>query len=317
MQLSHTVGGMDVLAAYRAFLSVHERSSFTLGAAVAGVPQSAASRRIAALETHLGERLFDRTSRRVALTPFGRQILPAAENLVRLADALDDDIERARQRPFRLALPETCAPRDLALVVADARARDLRLDIRLAPPAERTELARILDVRAALTAVAPEAAHWRVPLGLAAARAAGGSDEADRADGADEEPLYVETLRGGRARRDVPARRIWIQPEDDVPHIRDRMTRLASASGLPPAQVPVALDLVGAVAEVLVSADLLLCSRLQAEQLDLHWRPIGELHLQRTYGVVASRREDGAAIRALHAPLAACLGARPADADAA
>ena len=54
--------------------------------------------------------------------------------------------------------------------------------------------------------------------------------------------VYLETLRIGRA-ASGPARRIWIQPEDDVPHIRDPLTRLRDAVGLRPAQLVAAADL--------------------------------------------------------------------------
>jgi DNA-binding transcriptional LysR family regulator len=46
---------MDLVASCRVFVHVGERGSFTLGAAAARVPQSVASRRIAALEEHFGE----------------------------------------------------------------------------------------------------------------------------------------------------------------------------------------------------------------------------------------------------------------------
>jgi len=67
---------MDLIGGCRAFVCVSETGSFTEGAAVAGIPQPVASRRIAALERHLGERLFDRSTRRARLTPFGRDMLP-------------------------------------------------------------------------------------------------------------------------------------------------------------------------------------------------------------------------------------------------
>src|SRR5690349_18482756 len=72
----------DLLSACEAFVSVAEHESFTAGAVGAGVTQSVASRRIAALEAHLGGRLFERSSRRVALTAFGRSVLPGATRLV-------------------------------------------------------------------------------------------------------------------------------------------------------------------------------------------------------------------------------------------
>ncbi|MQS10540.1 helix-turn-helix domain-containing protein, partial [Streptomyces alkaliphilus] len=60
---------MDLVEACRAFVYVSERNSFTVGAAAAGVSQSVASRRVAALERHLGRSLFERGSRRTTPTP--------------------------------------------------------------------------------------------------------------------------------------------------------------------------------------------------------------------------------------------------------
>ncbi|RCV51721.1 LysR family transcriptional regulator [Marinitenerispora sediminis] len=287
---------MDMVGACRAFVSVSERGSFTLGAAAAHIPQPVASRRIAALEKHLGARLFDRSTRRATLTPFGRDMLPSARRLVQLAEAMEYDAERARLAPVRLAVPDICATRDLARLDVEARRRGLRLDFHPAPPERRTELLRSQQVRAAITGVPQDEGYWAVPLGLASAA----------------EPrvrtVYVETLRAGRA--DAARRRIWIQPEDDVPHIRDRLMRVRDTAGLRAGQVAVATALTGAAAEVLGSADFLLCSRGQAAELGLHWRPTGEVSLARGYDVAAATADDAERLRAhLRDGIARCLGA--------
>ncbi|GGP50170.1 LysR family transcriptional regulator [Saccharothrix coeruleofusca] len=289
---------MDVIAACKAFVAVSGHGSFTVGAAAARIPQSVASRRVAALEKHLGVELLTRSSRSVALTPFGREVLPSARRLVELAEALEHDAAQARLRPFRLAVPEVCGPRPLAALVAGARAHDLNLDPRPAAPRRRAELARTLEVRAAVVAVPPDDGAWRVPLGLAG-----------HTDPGDAPAIYLESLRAGRAERTARRRRVLIQAEDDVPHVRDRVRRLGHAVGLQPAQVVVAGSLVAAVAEVLASDDLLLCARGQAEELGLHWRPVGELDAARGYDVTARSREDGRRVRALPpALIGRCLG---------
>ncbi|MGO4420144.1 LysR family transcriptional regulator, partial [Streptomyces sp. MCAF7] len=112
---------MDLVGACRAFVSVSERGSFTVGAAAARMSQPVASRRIAALEERLGEQLFERTSRRAVLTPFGRDMLPAARQLVLAADVLEHEAEAAKRKPWRLAVPGICSTVDLARLVADAR----------------------------------------------------------------------------------------------------------------------------------------------------------------------------------------------------
>ncbi|MBV7701957.1 LysR family transcriptional regulator [Nocardia nova] len=288
---------MDMVAACKAFVAVSGLGSFTAGAAAAQIPQSVASRRIAALERHFGARLLERTSRTATLTSFGRDMLPSARRLVEAAEALAEHAERARQRPFRLALPATCGPVPLAALIAECRAAQLRLEPEPADPARRAELTRTHEVRAAILAVPADRGVWRVPLGLA------------DTTGPHSAPIFLETLRvlrlsGGQRRRGV-----WIQPEDDVPHIRDRITRLRDSLGLRPAQVEVAPSLVTAVAEVLDGTDLLLCSPAQAAELGLHWRPIGEVELARGYDIAAGSREDAERVRALGAePIGRCLG---------
>src|ERR1700759_4399406 len=156
---------MDLLAACRVFVSVGERGGFTLGAAAARVPQPVASRRIAALEAHLGERLFDRSTRRAALTPFGGDMLPPARRLIQLAEALEYQAEQARLRPLSLAVPETCPVRALAELNAAAQEQGIMLEFRAAGPADRAELLATAQVRAALIAVPAADAAWTVPLG--------------------------------------------------------------------------------------------------------------------------------------------------------
>ncbi|MGW4725512.1 LysR family transcriptional regulator [Streptomyces sp. NPDC004291] len=288
---------MDLVAASRAFVSVGEHGSFTVGAAAAGMSQPVASRRVAALEEHVGERLFERTSRRAVLTPFGRDLLPSARALVRAADVLLHEAETARRRPWRIAVPAVCGTVALARLVADARALGIALDLRAAPPAERRDLVRTRQVRAAVLAVPSDEAVWSVPLGVATA-----ADPGARR-------FWLESLRVGRT-DPGPARRLWIQPEDDVPHVRDPLVRLRDAAGLRPAQFAAATDLTDAVADVLYGDDLLLCSPVQAAELGLHWRPMGEPAPARGFALSAADGGDPAGtVSRLGRALARCLGA--------
>ncbi|MEV0267043.1 LysR family transcriptional regulator [Streptomyces sp. NPDC050617] len=289
---------MDLVGACRAFVGVGEHGSFTVGAAAVRMSQSVASRRIAALEERFGEQLFERSSRRVVLTPYGRELLPAAREVVRASEALLHEAEAAKHRPWRLAVPGTCSIAALARLVAEARGHGVTLDLRPAAPARRRELVHSQQVRAALLAVPPDEATWSVPLGLATA----GEDP-------DVKRVYLETLRIGRASLGPP-RRVWLQQEDDVPHIRDPLTRLRDALGLRPAQLVAAPDLTTAAAEVLCTHDLLLCSPAQAEELALAWRPIGDLRLSRGFALTAAGDGDPQHIEArLGDAIARCLGA--------
>ena len=82
------------LPALVAFASVARHGSFTHAAAESGVSASALSQSIRALEAQLNVRLFNRTTRRVALTEAGGQFLervrPALAMLQEAVDALDE-----------------------------------------------------------------------------------------------------------------------------------------------------------------------------------------------------------------------------------
>src|SRR5574338_707499 len=70
------------------FARVADSGSFSRGAERMGLPKSSVSRRIAALETRLGERLFTRSPRRLALTDFGRSLLDHARRLAEEVEAV-------------------------------------------------------------------------------------------------------------------------------------------------------------------------------------------------------------------------------------
>ncbi|WP_159765884.1 LysR family transcriptional regulator [Streptomyces sp. HM190] len=293
---------MDLVAVCRAFVHVSEHGSFTVGAAAARTAQSVVSRRVAALEERLGDRLLERSSRAVALTPFGRDMLPLARRLVELADRLDHEAVAARRRALRLAVPADCSTGGLARLIAEAHDGGVPLDPRPAGPTERADLLTSRQVRAALLAVPPAGADWTVRLGLAVGDAPNGGS------------LYLDTLRPGRADRDRRARRVWLPPEDDVPHVRDPLARLGDAVGLLPAQLAVAPSLAVAAADVLSRGDALLCSAAQARELGLHWRPVGELDagFARGYALVLADAADTEAARLREVcagGVARCLGA--------
>lgn len=69
---------MDLIGPMRAFVRVYETGSFSALARAANTTQATVSRRIAALETHLGARLFERTTRAVTPTEAGRRFYQSA-----------------------------------------------------------------------------------------------------------------------------------------------------------------------------------------------------------------------------------------------
>ena len=70
----------------RAFLAVSRLGSFTTAADVLHRTQSAVTLQVRSLEDSLGIRLFDRTSRKVALTPAGVELLPRFAESLRIFD---------------------------------------------------------------------------------------------------------------------------------------------------------------------------------------------------------------------------------------
>lgn len=76
-------------AALKAFVAVAETGSFSVAAERLFLTQPAVSKRIAALESELDTRLFDRIGRTVTLTEAGVALLPRAQNmLVELKDSI-------------------------------------------------------------------------------------------------------------------------------------------------------------------------------------------------------------------------------------
>lgn len=81
----------------RAFATVAEELNFTRAAERLFVAQQALSAQIQQLESRLGVRLFDRTTRRVGLTEAGELLLPHAVATLRALDAGTDAIEALRR----------------------------------------------------------------------------------------------------------------------------------------------------------------------------------------------------------------------------
>jgi DNA-binding transcriptional LysR family regulator len=89
----------------QAFLSIAERGSFSRAAAHLNLSQTALSHRIRKLEDDLGFRLLARTTRQVALTPAGLELLPTARRMIgELSDAIDVLRARGHKQQSHVAL---------------------------------------------------------------------------------------------------------------------------------------------------------------------------------------------------------------------
>ncbi|MES1163669.1 MAG: LysR family transcriptional regulator, partial [Rhizobacter sp.] len=69
------------------FARVADEGSFSAAALRLGLQKSTVSRRLAALETQLGERLLLRTTRKLSLTDFGHGVLEHARQVVSESEA--------------------------------------------------------------------------------------------------------------------------------------------------------------------------------------------------------------------------------------
>ncbi|WP_024952649.1 LysR substrate-binding domain-containing protein [Cobetia crustatorum] len=98
---------MDRLQTLEIFVAVADAESFTAGARVLGMSAPSVTRGINALESHLGARLFTRTTRRVRLTDIGTRYLEDARRILAELQAADDGVSGAATRPTGL-LRITC-----------------------------------------------------------------------------------------------------------------------------------------------------------------------------------------------------------------
>jgi len=109
------------IAGLRAFVAVAEKQHFGSAATTLGVSQSTLSQALAALETGLGTQLIERSTRRVLLTPEGRQLLPHALAVVEAVDTFTAAAAGASdplQAGMRLGLIPTVAPYVLPTLLA-------------------------------------------------------------------------------------------------------------------------------------------------------------------------------------------------------
>ena len=102
------------------FARVVDEGSFSRAAERLGVPKSTVSRRVAALESHLGERLLLRTTRKLTVTEFGQAVLAHARHVVEDVDAAESLAQNRQAEPsgkLRVTMPNDLANIILAPVM--------------------------------------------------------------------------------------------------------------------------------------------------------------------------------------------------------
>jgi DNA-binding transcriptional LysR family regulator len=99
---------MDMVAAMQVFVRVAEAGGFTPVARETHTTQPTVSRLVAALEDHLGARLFHRSTRAVSLTDDGKQFYELARHALEAIAEAENAVGKRRTRAFgrlRLSLP--------------------------------------------------------------------------------------------------------------------------------------------------------------------------------------------------------------------
>ena len=94
------------------FARIVEAGSFSMAAQRLDLPKSTVSRRIAMLEASVGERLLQRTTRRLMLTEFGASLLEHARKVaeeVEAAGALAQHRQAAPSGKLRISMPQDFA----------------------------------------------------------------------------------------------------------------------------------------------------------------------------------------------------------------
>ena len=120
------------------FARVADEGSFTRAAERLGLPKSTVSRRLAALEAQLGERLLLRTTRKLSVTDFGRSVLEHAHQVVAEVEAATQLAQYRQIQPsgrLRVSMPGDFATLVIGAVLADfiAKFPAISLEIDLSP----------------------------------------------------------------------------------------------------------------------------------------------------------------------------------------
>jgi DNA-binding transcriptional LysR family regulator len=125
---------VDQLEAMRVFVAISEAGSLSAAGRALGVPVAGVSRRLAALEAHLGARLLSRSTRRMALTEAGRRYLEACRRVVAEvaeADRSAGEESREPQGLLGVTAPVLFGRLHVLPVVVELLRAHPRLDVRL------------------------------------------------------------------------------------------------------------------------------------------------------------------------------------------
>lgn len=125
---------MDQLLALRVFVRIAEAGTFTRAADSLDIPKPTVTKLIQELESHLGTKLLQRTTRRVTVTPEGAAYYQRALSLIGELEDMDAAAGRTRAQPkgrLRVDIGSSLANLILIPALPDFRRRypDIQLDL--------------------------------------------------------------------------------------------------------------------------------------------------------------------------------------------
>ncbi|WP_323117935.1 LysR family transcriptional regulator [Burkholderia alba] len=129
---------MDLIQSMQAFVTLADAGSFTETGKQLGLTTPQVSRAIASLESHLGIRLLNRTTRSMSLTEAGMRYLTRTRDIVHAIDASEREARGARMHPrgrLRVHSSASVANHFVIPLAARFQARypDVSVDLTLAP----------------------------------------------------------------------------------------------------------------------------------------------------------------------------------------
>src|SRR5581483_2533181 len=213
---------MDI-DALKTFLAVAQERSFSRAALKVHRTQPAVSQAVRRLEAHLGEQLFDRSSKSGTLTEAGRVLQHYGERLVRLAEETESAMRELRdlQRGRVLIGANEAAVHTLLPLIARFRDRysEISIDVRRVPARQiAVEVQQGSLDFGALTFHPTEAGLLEVPVGT------------------DELVLLVPPTHPLASRRQVTMEELAAEPivaHNDPSPARERVLRLFEQRRIP------------------------------------------------------------------------------------
>lgn len=131
-----------------AFIAVAQTGSFTLAAERLFVTQSALSGLIRELESSLGLRLFDRSTRRLRLSVIGQELYPQIEKILHDLEGVVSEagnLKALQRGKVRIAVPQLLACTLLPQVMADFKALHPGVQLRMVDCAVESVMARVFS----------------------------------------------------------------------------------------------------------------------------------------------------------------------------